>query len=114
MKNLKSSLPGVALLSTACVFVVTRGSSVGLPVNDSLAVSIRGGACDNNFSYDNESPVYCPGREVGCSTSIPNSVGRGTTGSKESSCGAAVGCGTFTGPDDCAQVSTAIAANLEP
>jgi hypothetical protein len=116
MKNLFGRFLGVAFLGTACAFAFTGESSVGRPVDDSLAVSIRGGgACDNDFTYNNENPVWCPGREVGCSQTIPNSqtVGKGgTSGVKTYSCGAAAGCGHYAGPADCARPSTSISTGI--
>jgi hypothetical protein len=114
MKNLIKSSVGFALLATSWTILSLSQQPSWRPVDDRLFAEIRGGACDNKFTYRNDDPVYCSGRDVGCHATMPNSVSMGETGSKEESCGAATGCGTFTGPTDCAQVGTSTSAIFVP
>jgi hypothetical protein len=114
MKSLIGRFLGVAMLGTACAFVFAGESPVGKAVDESAAMSIRGGACDAKFTYDNANPVWCPGRPA-CNKTIPNTEEYGTggtSGAKTNSCGAAAGCGTYTGPADCARPTTEVATGI--
>lgn len=115
MKNLALRFLGLAMLGAACAFVFTEEPSVGKPVDDSVAKRIRGGsACTNRFTWDNNNPVYCPGREAGCDQTVPNTQDSdgGTKGHRLYSCGAAAGCGTFTTQADCARPTTDVATGI--
>ena len=68
MKNLALRFLGVAMLGAASALVCTGESPVGKSVADSVAMSIRGGGCNNTFETDINNPVFCGGTGFGCQT----------------------------------------------
>lgn len=113
MKSLIGRFLGVMLLGAACILVLNAESTVGMPIDDSKAACIRGGACDAKFTFDNNNPVYCEGGT--CNHSKPNTEiygDGGTSGAISKSCGTGAGCGTYTGPADCAKPTTAVATGI--
>lgn len=115
MKNFAFRFLGVAMLGTACAFLFTDESTVGKPVDDSVALSIRGGGCDNKFETDSANPVYC-GTVASCQTQKQNKHYEGdssyTSGKKQYNCGNSSACGFFVGPADCANPTTAVATGI--
>jgi hypothetical protein len=115
MKNLALRFLGVAMLGAASALVCTGESPVGKSVADSVAMSIRGGGCNNTFETDNDKPVYCGG--TGCNKQKPNKEinGQGTAGSQSESCAGAVpgfGCQTFNKAAECARPTTDVSTGF--
>lgn len=111
VSNLKKTcncLIGFVLLGAASSLLFPSQQIQGRTVIDPSILAIRGSGCEHRFTYDNANPLFCSGSDVGCSMTIPLLQGLGKSGSGEFSCGAAAGCGTYTGPSDCAQVATEI------
>ena len=110
MKNLVNGFLGLAMLGASCVFAFTGESTIGKPVDDSVAATIRGGACDSLFITIG-SPVYCEGG--GCHKQRPNIEinGFGFSGYGNESCAGAVpgfNCSSFHKAVACAKDATAI------
>ena len=91
-----AGLLSVTLMSVTMGWASTR-TTIGTEVADSVASTLRGGACNYVFFYDNKSPIYCNKGKVGCNgAQKPNTVeaGTGSAGSQESSCGGGDNCAT--------------------